>query len=425
MPRRSQRPLEEKDSEIVVLRQVGGMSNAEIGRRYGVTEGAIRYHSKREALGVEDGRKSKPSQLDGYRGVIACWVEDQAGRRHRSTIRLLCDRLRIHHGYGGSYDALRRYVRRHYPEFMGRGLRVRVETPPGKLGQVDWKEDVEVQLGDPGRWVKLQAFLLTLGFSRKSVVVWSAKKDLDSWLNVHGRAFEKLGCLPEVLRPDCLGSAVVKWNGQRSVLNERYRRYLSALEVGVFPSRPGRPQDKGKTEKRIRDIFGRLDLRHRVFGDLKDLEAESDRVIGVLEEQWRCGATGLSVSESYRYERRFLRPLPAVMPSTSVRQERCRVKHDMTVYFMGNYHQLSRRYVDRWVLCTFTGTEIVIEHEGKELGRFAYLPEARGMVRLQAEVFLDEEIHMSETTRSWALEVARRQVDIYEEIVQGRRAGCR
>jgi transposase len=424
MPPRSHRPLTEKDNEIVVLKQVGKLSNVEIARRYGVTEGAIRYRLKRRSAGKGDGRRSRPSQLDRYRGVITGWLADQRGRRHRETIKLLYDMLGIHHGYGGSYDALRRYMRRHYPELMKKRLRVRVETPPGRLAQVDWKEGVEVQLGSPGNWVELEAFLITLGFSRRSVMVWSEGKDLFSWLNVHNRAYRKLGGLPEVERPDCVGSAVVKWNGERSELNEGYRKYLSELGVLVFPSRPGRAEDKGKIEKRIRDIFGRVDLRHQVFRDFLDLERQCDAAIEVLEEEWRCGATGLSVAESFRYERRFLRPLPDVFPLFPVREERCRVSHDMTVYFMGNYYQLSRRYVDRWVLCTFTGDEIVIRHEGEELGRFAHLPQSKGMVRLQAGVLMDQEIHMSDTVRNWALEVASRQVEIYHEIIEGRPA-CR
>ena len=153
MPPRSHRPLKEKDNEIWVLEQMGKLSNMEIARRYGVTEGAIRYRLKRKSAGREDGRKSRPSQLDRCRGIITGWIDDQSGRRHRETIKLLDGVLRRHHGYLGSYDALRRYIRRHYPEFMRKRLRVRVETPPGKLGQVDWKEDVCVQRGGPGNWV--------------------------------------------------------------------------------------------------------------------------------------------------------------------------------------------------------------------------------------------------------------------------------
>lgn len=423
MPPRSQRPLRGKDSEIVVLKQVGAMSNSEIARKLGVTEGAIRHRLKRAAQGHRDGRREKPSRLERFRETISGWVDDQGGRRHRETIKLLYAMLHVHHGYRGSYDALRRYVRKAFPEFMRRRVRVRIETPPGKLSQVDWKEDVKVQIGEPGHWVNLNAFVFTLGFSRKSEVVWSEGKDLPSWLRGHQEAFRAIGGLPGTIRPDCLGSAVVRWNGLGSEITEGYRKYLSKLGVLVFPSRPGAPTDKGKVEKKICDIFGRLDLRHRVFRDLGELQEATRREIEEREREWRCGATGLTVAESFRYEKNFLRPVPCVFPSFPVKEERCRVKRDMTVYFMANSYQLPKEYVDKWVLCTFTGDCVVIHHDGEEIGHFAYLPGTRGMVMLAEKVLLDREIHMSETVRSWGLEVARRQVEIYQEIIKGR-AGC-
>lgn len=423
MPPRSQRPLIGKDSEIVVLKQVGELSNSEIALKLGVTEGAVRYRLKRRAHGWEDGRKQRASILDRCRGVIAGWIDDQRGKRHRETMKLLYGVLRTHHGYRGSYDALRRYVRKHFPEFLMRGVRVRVETPPGKLAQVDWKEDVRLQVGAVGRWVKMQVFFFTLGFSRKTVAVWSVGKDLPAWLRGHQEALRGIGGLPSTLRPDCLGSAVVVWNGIRSEINEAYRKYLLRLGVTVFPSRPGTPTDKGKVEKKIQDIFGRLDIRHRVFRDLRDLQEATMGEIEELEREWRCGATGLSVAESFQYERKFLRPLPGVFPSFPVKEARCRVKRDMTVYFHGNHYQVPKRFVDRYVLCTFTGDEVVIHHEGEEVGRFPYLPGTRGMVVLDERVLLDREIHMNETVRSWGLEVARRQVEIYDDVIRGR-PGC-
>jgi hypothetical protein len=104
--------------------------------------------------------------------------------------------------------------------------------------------------------------------------------------------------------------------------------------VRVFPSRPGAPTDKGKVEKKICDIFGRLDLRHRVLRDLRDLQEAPRRETDGRERERRCGATGLTVAEGFQYEKKFLRPLPCVFPSFPVKEERCRVRRDMTVYFM-------------------------------------------------------------------------------------------
>jgi len=115
---------------------------------------------------------------------------------------------------------------------------------------VDWKEDVMVQIWEPGHWVKVQFLCFTLGFSRKTEVRVSEKKDLSSFLQSHQEALRSLGGLPEVIRTDCLKSAIVKWKGSRSVLNESYQRYLGNFEIHDFPARPGTPEDKGKGEKR-------------------------------------------------------------------------------------------------------------------------------------------------------------------------------
>jgi hypothetical protein len=67
-----------------------------------------------------------------------------------------------------------------------------------------------------------------------------------------------------------------------------------------------------------------------------------------------------------------------------------------------------------------TGQEIRIYHEGDEIERYGYLPGAKGMVRLSEKTLNDPGLVLSDTVRGWALDVARRQVDIYEEILAGR-----
>lgn len=404
---------------IMKLKEVK-YSNCEIAAKLGVTEGAVRYRIKRRRSGAVDGRTRKPSMLDRYRDVIDSWRRDYEGERRRPTLKALCEWLKRRHGYQGSYDAFRRYIRKAIPEFYQKGICVRVETPPGALLLADWKEDIKVQMGAPGRWVKVQAPCFTLGFSRKMVVRFSECKDLDAFIHAHQKGFRCLGGLPEVIRTDCLKSAVVKWRGSRSVLNERYQRYLGKLGIAVFPARPGTPEDKGKVEKRIRDLFGRLDFAHTVFRDMADLQERVDEELRRCEQQWRCGATGLTVAESFAYEKDHLRALPDHFPPLPLVERRASVRRDGTVFFGGNYYQVPGIYRRKSVLCVNTGQEIVIYHDGDQIGRFPYLPGTKGMVRLAGHVLEDPELHLSETVRRWGLEVAGRQVAIYQEIIGGR-----
>jgi hypothetical protein len=173
--------------------------------------------------------------------------------------------------------------------------------------------------------------------------------------------------------------------------------------VIVLPARPGVPEDKGKIEKRILDLFSRLDLRHRIYRDLEDLTSRARTILAESETTWRSGATGFSVTASFAYEKAYLRPLPLDFPALSVKEARTRVRRDGTVFFDGNYFQVPGIFRDRAVLCRHTGSEVLIEHEGAEIGRFAALPQARGMVRLSVEALEDPELYLSERVRAWGL----------------------
>jgi hypothetical protein len=295
---------------------------------------------------------------------------------------------------------------------------VRVETPPGALMQVDWKEDVQVQIGSRFNWVKLQFLNFLLAFSRDLEVIVSEKKTLSAFISCHQKAFRRKQGLPEWIRTDCLKSAIVKWNGEESIINEQYKKYMDNLGISVFPARPGTPTDKGKVEKRIKDLFLRLDLRNRVFKDLRELQAFIDHELELLKEEWRCGATGLSVKRSYEYEKAYLRKLPDIFPEMPLKEKRTMVRRDATVYFVKNYYQVPQIYAEKSVLCFHTGHEIQIFHGGVEIARHPYLPGTEGMVMLSEKALKTTPIPMSERVRTWALEVASRQVEIYNDLIK-------
>jgi transposase len=416
MPKRR---LHSEDVDFIIKMKKVKYSNCEIAEKLGITEGAVRYRLKRCQSETPDRRKQKLSGLTRFDNIIKLWLECCADDCHRPAFKLLYERLRESYGYQGSYDAVRRYLRKHYGQFCSKRVKIRIETPPGALLQVDWKEDIAVQIGRAGNWVKLQALVFVLCFSRKTVVQFSEKKNFESFISCHQSAFVKFGGLPEMIRPDCLKSAITRWQGGHPVVNERYSKYLSRLGVEVFPSRPGTPTDKGKVEKRIRDFFDRLEIRHRVYGSIKELQERADAKLSVLELEWRSGATGLNVKESFRYEQEYLKSLPEDFPQLPVVEKRTRVRLDGTVFFCKNYYQVGCEYRDKNVLCINTGSEITIHHDGEEIGRYPYLPGAVGMVNLSQKALNNLDIKISEKVLQWALEVSRRQVEIYQEIIGG------
>ena len=419
MPRNNARLSPPEVNFIIKMKEVK-YSNREIARRMGISEGAVRYHVKKRDLGMtSDRRRQKPSGLDRYRPFIEHWIAPYLDDEKRPTYKLLHDVLKREHEIRLSYDALRRYMSRHFPDFHKKPVWLRFQTPPGALLFVDWKEDLKVQMGRPGRYVTVQGLVFSLAFSGKMAVVYFTSRDLDSFIAGHQQGFRYLQGLPCFIRPDCLKSAVRKWRGIHSELNQRYLSYLHRLGIEVFPARPGKATDKGKVEKRIRDFFCSIDFKHRVFKDMSDLQGYSNRRLRELEsEEWRSSATGLTVTESYVYEKEQLRALPDHFPRLPVRERYIRVRRDGTVAFCNNYYQVGGRYAGRTVLCVNTGSEIHIHLEGRRLESFPYLPQSRGMVMLSEEVIKDPANKVSDQVRRWGLEVAQRQLDYYQEIIR-------
>lgn len=396
------------------------LTNVEIARKLGITEGAVRYQLKRAQGSAPDGRSRQPSRCTPYHGVIAGWIEDYTALPRRPTLKTLYERLRDFHGYAGSYDAVRRYVRKHFPTFHKKGTCLRIETPPGVLFQIDWKEGLRVQLDRAGHWCTVHALIGSLSFSRKTVVRILDQKTLPAFIHGHQELFRQLGGLPTYVRVDCLRSAIVRWQGEQSVLNALYQRYMDDLGIQVFPSRPGTPTDKGKVEKRIQDVFRHVDLAHLVFPSLGGLQATVEATMAHREPHWRCGATGLPVAESYTYERSFLRPLPTHFPVLPLQEARKTVRRDGTVFFAGNYYQVPQDYQGKTILCLHTGQDIHLYHQGTCIGCFPHLPQAKGMVRLHPTALQEPRQTLSDTVRAWALEVAEHQVAIYHDMITRR-----
>lgn len=417
MPRKR---LQSDDVNFIMKMKEVKYSNREIARRLGVSEGAIRYRIKRECSGLPDMRQFKQSGVDRYKGFISNWIQAYKGEERRPSYKLLYRVLGDEFEFKESYDSVRRYVVKHFPDFHKKSVWLRIQSPPGILLFVDWKEDLPVQMGRAGNWIKVQALVFSLGFSGKMVVVYFDSRTFECFISGHQCGFIKLGGLVLFIRPDCLKSAVKKWRGINSELNNRYDSYMKRLGVEVFPSRPGRATDKGKVEKRIRDFFSAIDIKHRVFKDMKDLQDYTDYNLKKLEHEWRSSTTGLTVAESFSYEQRHLRPLPKYFPLLPVRERYLRVRRDGTVHFCNNFYQLEKRYIGKTVLCMNTGTEILIYHDGEEIERQAYLPASRGMVVLSSRALQDPGLEISSRVRQWGLEVAERQVEYYNRI-SGRR----
>lgn len=131
-----------KEQVKVAKGMVGRASIRQIARQLGVTEGALRYRLRREA---DDGRRKKPSLVDGYEEAITAILEllgdgRLTGGERPAPAKVVYTQLVRDCGFTGSYRSVVRHLRRCFGVAPVRALR-RVETPPGVQAQHDWFEE--------------------------------------------------------------------------------------------------------------------------------------------------------------------------------------------------------------------------------------------------------------------------------------------
>ena len=96
------------------------------------------------------------------------------------------------HGFPAQYASVKRFVGTlrgaTTPE-----ARVVIETAPGEECQVDYGDGPDGAASRDGKYRRTRLFVLTLGYSRKSVrlIVWKSSTRI--WAELHERAFRQLG----------------------------------------------------------------------------------------------------------------------------------------------------------------------------------------------------------------------------------------
>ena len=96
------------------------------------------------------------------------------------------------HGFTGGYQSVRRFVRG-LREAGSPDARVIIETRPGEECQVDYGTGPMVRDPDSGKYRRTRLFVMTLGYSRKSVRLLVFRSSARVWAELHEKAFRRLG----------------------------------------------------------------------------------------------------------------------------------------------------------------------------------------------------------------------------------------
>lgn len=340
--------LSEQEVNCAMVLNDKGKSIRDCARELGVAESTLRQRVKRARSGAADRRSLRASGCDPYAALIAHWVQEQQQRPDRPEgVKHLLWRLR-EEGYGGSYGSVRRYVRKRMEAPKLSPVR-RVETRPAAQAQVDWvsRSLVVEELGGP---VTLHAFVMSLSHSRMWSVVWSVRQDLLSWIDCHNRAFAFLGGVTASVRIDNLKTGVSSGAGPWAVLHPGYASYAGQMGFAINPCRAYTASDKGKVERRGRDLAALTLGPDEHFASLAALQSRTQE--RVLERAGRliCPVTGHSIYQSWQAERSSLVPLPLTLPQAFDVQVSRPVGRDCLVNFEGRRYSVPFTCMSRQVL---------------------------------------------------------------------------
>ena len=223
------------------------------------------------------------------------------------SAQVLFQELRRQH-YRGSYETVKRFVRPlRDTQLQAMVTRTRFETPPGLQSQIDWGQ---ARIPFVGQCAVRHIFVLTLGYSRRSVYIPCLSEALGDLLDAHEQAFSHFGGhtrehLYDRPRTVCAprGANGVRWN-------TTFKAFADFWDFEPRLCRPYRAQTKGKVESGVK-YFKRNFLAGRRFHDDLDFNEQLAEWMATVADVRVHGTTHERPIDRFARERAALVPAPA------------------------------------------------------------------------------------------------------------------
>ena len=248
------------------------------------------------------GRSSTASACEPYRETIELGVS--RGRNAMAIWQDLVDTC----GFRASYQSVQRFVHKLHPS-PSVEARVVIETAAGEECQVDYGDGPMVRDPATGKYRRTRLFVMTLGYSRKSVRLLVFHSSSRIWAELHEKAFRRLTGVTRVVVLDNLREGVLAPDVYDPTLNPLYRDVLRHYGAVALPCRTADPDRKGKVESGVAHAQ-KTPLKGLRFETLEQAQSYLDH----WEERWADtrihGTTKRQVAAMFAEERPALLPLP-------------------------------------------------------------------------------------------------------------------
>jgi transposase len=248
--------------------------------------------------------KANPSAsvCEPYREIIELGL-----RRGRNAMAIWQDMV-TDLGFTGSYETVKRFVHK-LRESVGPEAVGIIQTAPGEECQVDYGTGPMVRDPQTGKYRRTRLFVMTLGYSRKSVRLLVFRSSTRTWAELHEKAFRRLGGSCRVVVLDNLREGVLTPDIYDPMVNPLFKDVLSHYGAVAMPARVRDPDRKGKVESGVGHAQ-KTPLKGQRFESLEDAQAYLDQ----WELRWADtrihGTTKRQVAAMFEEEKPALLPLP-------------------------------------------------------------------------------------------------------------------
>ncbi len=283
--------------------------------------------------------KQHKSILDPYTDIINSKLEI-SGITASAIYHFLADNT----DYSGKYGLVKNYVKTHKDDKPKKAT-IRVPKVPGKLGQVDWKEDLTL-LNKHGKTLTFNIFLLTLPFSEKKYCKLTLDKKQDTVINSLIYAFQYLcGISKEIWFDNMLTIVDAARMGKHDRINDKIKQFAKDMAFTPIPCRPRRPQSKGSVEA-LAKLCDRLLAYNYEFESIEDLEMIVNSFNENINNEVSQSHNRI-VNEVFTYEKEYLLPLPnnKIFSSYLSNRQTRKVAKDSMVSYKSNKYSVPVKYI--------------------------------------------------------------------------------
>lgn len=276
--------------------------------------------------------------------------------------------------FGGSYQSVKRFVRRLKRAEPQRVWRIEVQ--PGEEAQVDFGLGAPVVAPESGRRRRTWVFRIVLSFSRKAYSEAVFRQDTETFLRALENAFRCFGGVPKTLNLDNLKAAVLHFDWADPDLNPKLAEFARHYRTVILPCLPRTPEHKGKVENSVGYVKKNA-LKARRFDSLaaqNQFLREWER--GVADSRIH-GTTRRQVQGLFEEEAPHLLGLPSTL-FPCFREGRRTVHRDSFVEVEKAYYAVPQEYIGRVVWARWDGREVRLSTErGEALRVYARLEPGR------------------------------------------------